>query len=107
MDNMFMYCSNLSSITFPSNFGHKVVNSYGTLKIFDNCNKLTEIYGDLALSVNFVLNNGSISHDSLVRVLNSIQTLSESKTLTLGSTNLAKLTDEEKQIAIDKGWTLA
>lgn len=28
-------------------------------------------------------------------------------TLTLGSTNLAKLTDEQKQIAIDKGWTLA
>lgn len=28
-------------------------------------------------------------------------------TLTIGSTNLNKLTSEEKQIAIDKGWTLA
>ena len=28
-------------------------------------------------------------------------------TITLGATNLAKLTDEEKQIAIDKGFTLA
>jgi hypothetical protein len=29
------------------------------------------------------------------------------KTLTIGSTNLAKLTDAEKKIATDKGWTLA
>ena len=31
----------------------------------------------------------------------------ETKTLTLGATNLAKLTDEEKAIATDKGWVLA
>ena len=29
------------------------------------------------------------------------------KTFTIGSTNLAKLTDEDKKIATDKGWTLA
>jgi hypothetical protein len=27
--------------------------------------------------------------------------------VTMGSTNLAKLTDEEKAIATNKGWTLA
>lgn len=31
----------------------------------------------------------------------------DSKTLTLGETNLAKLTDEEKAIATEKGWILA
>lgn len=29
------------------------------------------------------------------------------KTLTLGATNLAKLTDEQKAVATNKGWTLA
>lgn len=32
--------------------------------------------------------------------------VSETKTLTLGATNLAKLTDEEKAIATNKGWVL-
>jgi hypothetical protein len=32
--------------------------------------------------------------------------VSETKTLTLGATNLAKLTDEEKALAINKGWNL-
>ncbi len=36
-----------------------------------------------------------------------IEKLSGSATLTLGTTNLAKLTDEEIAIATEKGWTLA
>ena len=40
-------------------------------------------------------------------VINGLQTVTETQTLTLGSTNLAKLTDAEKKIATDKGWTLA
>lgn len=35
------------------------------------------------------------------------QEVTTTHTLTLGSTNLAKLTDEEKAIATEKGWTLA
>ena len=31
----------------------------------------------------------------------------ETRTFTLGATNLEKLTDAQKQIATDKGWTLA
>jgi surface protein len=48
----------------------------------------------------------ALTHDSLVDLFNVIATVS-GKTLTLGSTNLAKLTDEEKAIATGKGWTLA
>ena len=40
-------------------------------------------------------------------VINGLQTVTETQTLTLGSTNLDKLTEEEKQIATGKGWTLA
>lgn len=37
----------------------------------------------------------------------TLEGATESRTLTLGVTNLAKLTDEEKKIATDKGWKLA
>ena len=43
----------------------------------------------------------------LVTILNNLATVTSTKTLTMGSTNLAKLTDEEKAIATNKGWTLA
>ena len=39
--------------------------------------------------------------------INGLQTVTSTRTLTLGETNLAKLTEAEKQIATDKGWTLA
>ena len=47
--------------------------------------------------------------DSMVGIFNNLKDLTgeTAKTLTLGSTNLAKLTDEQKAIAINKNWTLA
>lgn len=52
-----------------------------------------------------------LNHDTLIRILNALYDYaSEGSTstyiLTLGATNLAKLTDEEKAIATNKGWTL-
>ena len=43
----------------------------------------------------------------LVTILNNLATITSTETLTMGATNLAKLTDEEKAIATNKGWTLA
>lgn len=48
-----------------------------------------------------------LTHDSLMSVINCLIELSSTKTLSLGTTNLAKLTDTEKAIATEKGWTLA
>jgi hypothetical protein len=45
-----------------------------------------------------------ISNDGILTLTTEPTT---TKTLTLGATNLAKLTDEEKAIATNKGWTLA
>ena len=46
-------------------------------------------------------------HDSLMSIINNLATVTTTQTLTLGSTNLAKLSSEEKAIATNKGWTLA
>ena len=49
-----------------------------------------------------------LTHDSLMSIINCLETkTSGTWTVTLGTTNLAKLTDAEKAIATQKGWTLA
>lgn len=50
-----------------------------------------------------------LEHDSIVNMLENLANLtgSTAKTLSIGSTNLAKLTDEEKAIATNKNWTLS
>lgn len=82
---MLWYSSSIENITFN-----------GVIKItgldLSGCSKLT--------------------HDSLMSAINALYDyVSEGTTgtfkLTLGSTNLAKLTDAEKAIATQRGWTLA
>ena len=51
-------------------------------------------------------NDIMISHDSLVRILNRLPTLTSAKTITLGQSNRLKLTPEEIAIATNKGWTV-
>lgn len=53
-----------------------------------------------------------ITHDSLMSIINALKDYSTDTSgttwaVTLGETNLAKLTDTEKAIATQKGWTLA
>lgn len=63
---------------------------------------------------NYTLNlspSPNITHDSLMNVINNLYDIKakgcKEQRLQLGSANLAKLTDEEKQIAIDKGWNVS
>ena len=49
----------------------------------------------------------NLTHDSIMVVINGLQTVTEAQTFTLGQKNLAKLTEADKKIATDKGWTLA
>ena len=52
-----------------------------------------------------------LTHDSLMNVINKLYDIATSgcntQSLTLGSTNLAKLTAEEIAIATNKGWTVS
>ena len=51
-----------------------------------------------------------LTHESLMSIITALKDYSASTTVhtcTIGSSNLVKLTEEEQQIAIDKGWTLA
>ena len=94
----------------------RLKNIIGTLDMQNVTNANYMFYGCSALEEVHIHNLGEnldlsactkLTHDCLVELINNLQTVTSTKTLTLGSTNLAKLTDEEKQVATNKGWTLA
>lgn len=76
--------------------------------MLDDCTSLTTLGGFTGLKVSLNLSYSPLlTHDSLLNVINEAADVTASpKTLTLGATNLAKLTDQEKAIATNKGWTL-
>ena len=52
----------------------------------------------------------NLTHDSLMSIINILKDFSdtgETRHITFGEVNLAKLTDAEKAIATQKGWTLS
>ena len=79
---------------------------------FDGSSALKDIIieGEISYNgVDFVVST-KLTHDSLMSIINALADNSGSgttKTCNLGTTNLAKLTDAEKAIATQKGWTLA
>lgn len=60
------------------------------------------------MKVSFNISSSTkFTQEALVEILNNLATVTTAQTLTMGATNLAKLTDTDKAIATDKGWTLA
>ena len=74
---------------------------------FGSCRALANIVIEGKIGNNINFSPCPLTHDSLMSIINHLATVSTTKTLTLGATNLAKLTDAEKAIATEKGWTLA
>lgn len=107
-------CTALKKITLPSTITtakNSCLTSTSTSYYFLNgCTALEEVVlgqdWNMALRLNV---SGNLTVDSMVAMFNSLKDLTgeTAKTLTLGSVNLAKLTDEQKAIATNKNWTLA
>lgn len=102
MNSMFISCSKLTTI--PQFDTSKVTNM---TNMFYDCSSLESILMT-GMSVNFNISPSTkFTREALVTILNNLATVTSTKKLTMGSTNLAKLTDEDKAIATNKGWTLA
>ena len=69
--------------------------------------KLVDFGGFTGISISFSLSGcTALSRASLLAVLDGLARVSGETTLTLGAANRAKLTEEELQVAVDKGWTV-
>lgn len=82
-----------------------VTNVSGT---FSNCNKLQSILivGGFSSSSALQIYMGSLGHKAIVNLFENLPTVTN-KTLDIrGNPGISELTDEEKAIATDKGWTL-
>ena len=58
------------------------------------------------ISTPLILSPTNLDVSSLLDVINNLATVTTTKTLTLGSTLLAKLTEEQIAVAVNKGWTV-
>ena len=104
MEGLFYHCASLTSI--PQLDTSKVTDMRA---MFDYCSKLTSIKMK-NMKVSFDISESTkFTREALLEIINNcfdLTTLNKTATLTMGSTNLAKLTDEDKAIATAKGWTL-
>lgn len=110
---LFRSCTSLKTVYLPSSITTANSNSLtdsGSSNIFYGCTALEDVQlgQDWNMSLRITVST-NITVDSMVAMFNSLKDLTgtTAKTLTLGSTNLAKLTDEQKAIATSKNWTLA
>ena len=103
MSQMFYYCSSLTSV--PLFDTSNVTNMSG---MFMLCDSLTTLGGFTGLKVSLDLSSCPLlTKESILNVFNKAANVTSSpKTLTLGITNLSKLTNAEKAIATNKGWVL-
>lgn len=130
MKEMCAYCYSLAKI--PSMDMSKVENLYQTfyrcypLKVVDainiskvtnmnemvtDCNNLSSIKLDPTVTgwagAAISLANASLSHQAIIDFFNSLPTITSSKAITLtGNPGVPDLTDTDKAIATQKGWTL-
>ena len=103
MNHMFSYCPNLTTI--PQFDTSKVTNmNY----MFSGSASIEEIH---MININANLDispSTKFTREALLEIIGNLKSqTSGTKSLKMGSTNLAKLTDEDKAIATNKGWTLA
>jgi hypothetical protein len=103
----FAYCQKLVSIE------KVVINDTASFSSwFDKCNALENIRfeGAIGKDINFQWST-KLTHDSLMSIINALKDYSGDTsgtvwTCTLGNENLEKLTVEQEQIALNKGWVL-
>ena len=103
MDYMFYGCPNITTIP---QFDTSNVKNMDYM--FYGCSSLEEIHM-ININANLIISDSTkFTREALLEIIGNLKAqTSGSKKLTMGSTNLAKLTDEDKAIATNKGWTLA
>lgn len=112
LNQTFYGCNKLVTLDLSS---WNLVNVTSISQVFYNCSSLTNLNFGYDIKYSFSLSSSTkLTVESILSVLNGLYDFtgkgenpsSSQGKLTLGSTNLAKLSDEQKAIATGKGWVL-
>ena len=99
MYQMFYGCSELTEIPALD-----VSNVNLLSDMFFGCSKLREIHMT-GMKVSFDISASTLfTREALIEIFNNLATVTETKYLTIGNTNVEKLTAIDFAIAEDKGW---
>lgn len=101
---MFTGCACLYTVDFSGLDTSACTTS--PLKMFDGCKSLINLTVGKITTSFYLKDCINLSHDSLMNVINALEPTDTTLTLTIGNTNIAKLTEEELAIATEKGWTV-
>ena len=75
--------------------------------MFYYCSSLETIHM-INIGVNLDISSSTkFTREALLEIIGNLKTVTRTMRLKMGTTNLAKLTDEDKAIATNKGWSLA
>ena len=109
MNSMFISCQSLKSLNLSGWDTRKVTN----IKfIFYSCRSLERIncdglqLPDIYMSQIGLNNSTKLTVDSIVGLLNALPQSTHNYSFQIGTDNIAKLSDDQKAIATNKGWTL-
>lgn len=109
MNNFFNSCTSLTSLDIS---GWNTSKVHGMRNMLNNCVSLETLKCDNLILPNIELGNiglvysTKLSVDSIVGLLNALPQSDKGYSFQIGSDNIGKLSDEQKAIATDKGWTL-
>ena len=107
LDHTFFGCESLTDVPLLD-----FSNVTSIIFAFNNCYKLVNLGGFKNLKCSLNLSSSDrLTVDSLMNVINNLYDFvgngeSTTRTLQLGTTNLNKLTAEQKAVATNKGWVL-
>lgn len=102
---IFSYSNNLKYLNLK-NWDFKNIDS--VLQPFNGCDSLTTVVGDLYnIKFSFSLKDSPLTRESALVFLNGLANVEETQTITFSKETFASLTEEDKQIAYNKNWTIA
>ena len=110
---IFYGCTSLKTVYLPSSIttaSASCLTISNANYIFYNCTALEDVQLGQDWNMSLRLNvSNNLTVNCMVGIFNNLKDLTgeTAKTLTLGSANILKLTDEQRAIAINKNWTLA
>lgn len=109
MNNFLSSCTSLTSLDIS---GWDTSKVHSMRNMLYNCHSLETLKCDNLILPNIELGNIGLEYstkltvDSIVGLLNALPQSDKGYSFQIGSNNIAKLSDEQKAIATNKGWTL-